>query len=186
MTRIELARQKYKPDKIKYLLVAETPPKSDSDRFFYFEDVNEQDSLFLETIKVLYPSEIKILKPKEIRKVKKIFLEKFKKDGFYLIDSLDTPFEAKYKKKKKIKLLMLGQNELLNKIKNLSDCETNVILIAIPVYDANYLFLKQNGVNIINKGPIEFPGSGGQIKYKDKIKKLIKLQGYNMDLQSCS
>jgi len=45
----QLAREKYKPEKIVYLLVAETPPRLDSNRFFYFEDVRNQDSLFLET-----------------------------------------------------------------------------------------------------------------------------------------
>lgn len=36
MDKFEIARIKYKPDVIKFLLVAETPPKSDSDRFFLF------------------------------------------------------------------------------------------------------------------------------------------------------
>jgi len=93
MNQFEKARQKFKPNKIKYLLIAETPPKSGSDRFFYFENVEKQDSLFLETMKLLYPRETELLKPKEIRKRKKEFLEKFKNDGFYLIDSLDQPFD---------------------------------------------------------------------------------------------
>lgn len=35
MDKFENARKKYKPEVIKYLLVAETPSKADPDRFFY-------------------------------------------------------------------------------------------------------------------------------------------------------
>ena len=71
MDKFEAARTKYKPETIKYLFVAETPPKTNSERFFYFENVMEQDSLFLETMKVLYPDLIENREIKEIRKNKK-------------------------------------------------------------------------------------------------------------------
>ena len=71
MNRFETARQKYRPSQIDYLLVAETPPNSDSNRFFYFENVDKQDSLFLETMKLLYPNETKFVETKEIRRRKK-------------------------------------------------------------------------------------------------------------------
>jgi hypothetical protein len=41
MNQFEIARQKYRPVIIKYLVVAETPPRSISERFFYFEDVHK-------------------------------------------------------------------------------------------------------------------------------------------------
>lgn len=78
MEKFESARLKYKPDLIRYLLIAESPPKTDSNRFFYFEDVGEQDSLFLETMKVLYPKDTSQIKTKEIRNKKATFLLKFK------------------------------------------------------------------------------------------------------------
>ena len=64
---IEKARLKYKPKKIKYLLIAETPPKSNSNRYFYYENVKEKDSLFLETMIVLYPEFVSDKSIKEIR-----------------------------------------------------------------------------------------------------------------------
>lgn len=36
----------------------------------------------------------------------------------------------------------------------------------------------QNGINVINKELIDFPGSGGQIKFRDKMINI--LTGYNM------
>lgn len=174
MNKFEQARQKYKPANIKYLLIAETPPKMNSDRFFYFENVDTQDSLFLETMKCLYPEETENVDTKSIRSNKKYFLNKFKNDGFYLIDSLDNPFETKYTGKQKEVLLREGQIELVNKIKRLCPDDTKVILIASPVFKANYLFLKTKNINILNKELIDFPGSGGQKKFKEKIKLLLK------------
>lgn len=49
--RINEARQKYKPENVNLLLVAEAP--SSLDRFFYYEDVKEKDFLFVELSKVL-------------------------------------------------------------------------------------------------------------------------------------
>ncbi|CAG5086849.1 hypothetical protein [Parvicella tangerina] len=169
MDKFNQARLKYKPTVIKYLLVAETPPKSDSNRFFYFEYVDKQDSLFLEIMKVLYPIETSSLSIKEIRLKKEEFLNRFKTDGFYLIDSLDKPFEEKYSSRQKIELIRKGQVDLLSKITKLLSSETKVILIASPVYKANIEFLKANKVPVINSEFIDFPGSGGQKKFREKM-----------------
>ncbi|AFU70148.1 hypothetical protein P700755_003535 [Psychroflexus torquis ATCC 700755] len=172
---IEQARIKYKPKKIKYLLISETPPKSNSNRFFYFENVKEQDSLFLETMKVIYPESVLGITTKEIRSIKKTFLEKFKNDGFYLIDSLNEPFEEKYSSPKKIKLIKEGQENLLKRITKLLTSETIIVLISATVFRANFEFLKENNINISNSELIDFPGSGGQNKYREKLKKAITL-----------
>jgi hypothetical protein len=41
MNRFDKARQKYKPEHIKLLFIAEAPPKLESERFFYYENVGE-------------------------------------------------------------------------------------------------------------------------------------------------
>ncbi len=64
--------------------IAEAPPKSGASRFFYFLNVLNQDSLFLETIKALYSDEVKTLNVKVLRGKKAYFLEKFKNDGIFL------------------------------------------------------------------------------------------------------
>lgn len=172
---IEQVRIKYKPDEVKYLLIAETPPKSNSNRFFYFENVKEQDSLFLETMKVIYPKSVLSITTKEIRSIKMMFLERFRNDGFYLIDSLNEPFEEKYSSSKKIKLIKEGQENLLKRIKKLSTPETIIILISATVFKANFEFLKENYINISNSELIDFPGSGGQKKFREKFKKAITM-----------
>jgi len=175
MNQFEKARLEYKPEQIKYLLVAETPPKSDSKRFFYFEDVTKQDSLFIETMKHLYPRQTEDLETKEIRRRKEEFLRRFQSDGFYLIDSLEEPFEERHSTRKKTKLISEGQTKLLRKIQLLLTPETKIILIAVPVYHANHRFLLDNGIPVLNEEPIDFPGSGGQIKFKTKMGRILNL-----------
>jgi hypothetical protein len=173
LNKFERARQKYKPKEIKFLLIAETPPKLDSNRFFYFENVDKQDSLFIEMMKLLYPEDTDQIDTKSVRSRKREFLEKFQSDGFYLIDSLDTPFERKYSSLQKKNLIANGQKELLCKIYELLNNETKVILIAAPVFNANFNFLKGNGIPVVNRELIDFPGSGGQKKFREKMKKII-------------
>lgn len=175
MNEFDRTREKYKPTTIKYLLVAETPPKQDSNRFFYFEHVPKQDSLFLETMKLLYPEQTSGVKTKDIRRNKETFLRRFQSDGFFLIDSLDEPFENRYSTNQKIRLLKAGQNQLLNKILSLKSDETKVILIASPVFHANYQYLLDNGIQVLNIESIDFPGSGGQKKFREKMGNILNL-----------
>jgi len=168
MNKFERARQKFKPKQIKILLIGETPPKKGSERFFYFPNVKTQDSLFIETIRAFYPELTQGFKTKQLRPQKKMFLIRLKKDGKYLIDSLDTPFEGETIKHK-ITLLENGQKKLLKKIKKLIDENTKIVLISKNVFSANYLFLKSNGINIINTEYIEFPIYRGRELYRRKL-----------------
>jgi len=54
LKQLESARQKYLPNNIKAIIIAEAAPDS-IDRFFYYEDVRTADYLFLGIIGVLYP-----------------------------------------------------------------------------------------------------------------------------------
>jgi hypothetical protein len=59
MSSYEDVRQKYKPDHIKFLLIAESPPpepETQSSRQFYYTDrIRKDDRLFTNTIRALYP-----------------------------------------------------------------------------------------------------------------------------------
>jgi hypothetical protein len=173
MNQFEITRLCYKPDRINYLLVAEAPPKVDSNRFFYFEDVMEQDSLYIETMKVLYPTDALTVPTIDVRLKKKNFLERFKKDGFYLIDSLIEPLEEALSPTKKIQRIRQGQQELLKTINSMVSKKTKVILVSATVYKANYEFLRKSCVDVINKELIDFPGSGRQKKYREKMTTLL-------------
>jgi len=169
----ESARQKYKPKVIKFLLIAEAPPKVESKRFFYFEDVQKYDGLFLETMKLLYPddSDIKIGNTKSIRRRKREFLERFEKEGFYLIDASNEPIKDKSKSVKR-KQIEKSLPSLIEKVKSLVSDDTKIILISATVYEVCCNRLKSEGFNVINECAIPFP-IGWQKEFREKLSKLL-------------
>lgn len=172
----EETRRKYKPEEIRTLLIAEAPPKTDSGRFFYFKDVKDKDSLFLETMKVLYPD--LFTSTKEVREMKPDFLKQFSNDGFYLIDASEVPMEDTTPR---IKIRQLREHlpSLMDKVRNLVDKETKIILISATVYKVCFEPLKNAGLNVLNEGSIDFPGLGRQKLFREKLGSVLKAHGIN-------
>ena len=150
----ETCRRKYKPERIKHLFIAEAPPEIDSKRFFYCEQVQKADYLFLETMKVLYPNGFSDIK--NLRQRKGEFLRKFQEKGFYLIDASDKPMRDKQRSKRKNKITD-SLPTLIKKINKLKGKETKIILICKTVYECCYNELRSKGFNVINKSAIPFP-----------------------------
>jgi hypothetical protein len=76
--RREREAGRYKPDKIDLLLVAEAPPTA-LDRYFYFEDVHTQDSLFRYVCRG-------VLGKEPDRNGKAVLLGEIRERGVFLID----------------------------------------------------------------------------------------------------
>ncbi len=182
---INEARLKYKPATIKCLFIAEAPP-SNEDRFFYFENVLEQDSLYLEMMKALFAEDKSdeenytmtsifdgTIPTADLRNNKEDWLNKFKNEGYYLIDSSDQPMPYGMGTTKKIRFLEGRKNSLLEKVKPLVDQRTPIVLISVPVYQAMAGMLKYNGFNVIHNEPVPFPGSGQQKVFQEKMKLII-------------
>ena len=173
-TDFESARRKYKPG-IKFLLVAEAPPREGSGRFFYFENVSTGDSLFLETMRVLYPKDYTATSVVRVRK--RQFLERFKADGFYLIDSCVSPMENSSPSRKR-QQIRHSLPSLRNKLQELATDGVKIVLISATVYEVCNDILRSEGFNVINEELIDFPGSGGQVKFRKKFGTLMNKNGW--------
>lgn len=55
LQRFAQASNRYLPDSVRLLFIAEAPPDIRVHRFFYFTGLTKGDTLFLEMMKVLYP-----------------------------------------------------------------------------------------------------------------------------------
>ena len=174
-SEFDLARAAYCPSQIKYLFVAEAPPSLGSGRFFYFPDVRTGDSLFLEMMKVLYPDYCSCAA--DIRPRKAELLERFKREGYYLIDSVDQPLKdpRPMVKRRDIQTCL---PTLIQKIHACCQEGTGVILISATVYEVCVAPLLAAGIRILNTESIDFPGSGGQRKFREKLGKLMQRAGY--------
>ncbi len=164
--RYAKARNKYKPNSIRVLLIAEAPPNN-LDRYFYFEEVKTQDSLFLEIMGVLYPEQKQVyLSSGRDAHLKAGLLETFKEDGYHLIDLSQVPGSlsgASYESC--VPPLLEGLNKLIDK-------KTPVLLIKANVYDICFAPLVTNGYAVYNSR-MPFPGSGQQRVFREKFKKAI-------------
>lgn len=171
--QLEGARLKYKPNNVKYLLIAEAPPDS-VERFFYYENVRQHDYLFLGVAQALYPNlKENYINSRRSSEIKKMILLKFKADGFYLLDLSELPLS-----------LMTGDlnsqiPSLLEKINKVADEKTKIILIKATVYDSAYQHLINEGFRNIVNVRIPFPGQGGQKLFQMKFKEALNMSGRN-------
>lgn len=173
MNRFEKAREEFRPDPIKTLFVAEAPPPVDSERFFYFERVPRGDSLFLEMMKVLFPSTF--VSAPEARKQKRRFLDKFKSDGFFLIDAVEDPLPKRAARSMKKREIRNSLPRLQAKLKVVCGPDTRIVLISRHVYDICLSPLRAQGFNVINTEMIDFPAAGRQVHFRRKLTRLLRL-----------
>lgn len=178
----ERARKKYEPARVRRLLIAEAPPRGLS-RYFYFEDVKLHDSLFNETIHSIYhqeyPSISRKIEPQglpayrmpdtlELRRRKPEFLQLFMQDGFHLIDAVATPFPSDMSSRKRERKIQSSLSCLIDKIDELADKTTEIILIKDTVYSIRGE-LNERRYNVVNKRPIHFPGGSHQPQFRKEM-----------------
>jgi hypothetical protein len=168
--RFAVARAKYKPAVVRIVLVAESPPKADSGRFFYFEDVPTGDSLFWETMKTLYPADLPPTGPPRWRK--REFLTRFTADGFYLLDAVEVPL-GKATPVVKRQRIRESMPRLIRDLRRICRPDTKIALISASVFDVCLGSLRVAGLNIVNEEMIDFPGSGCQRKFREKFGKIL-------------
>lgn len=179
---IERARTTYLPKKIKWLFIAEAPPAA-SDRFFYYRDVRSGDSLFLETMRTLYKT-AKRAPAEEIRAQKSEFLEKFQKEGCFLIDVCDVPIKKAENKNVKVRGAAHFLEDKLDALRVAGQLtgETRILLISRTVFDHCHGLLTEAGFNVVNSDVLPFPASGHQVAYRKKLSCLLRAHGYAVPL----
>lgn len=141
------AAERYKPESIDLLLVAEAPPAV-LDRYFYFTHVRDHDSLFRYVCRVLLadPS----------RDGKEQLLVALRDRGVYLIDLRETPVDDTP--------LTTYVPALIERCRKL--VPRRIVLIKATVYDAAYHQLKAAGLPVSDVR-VPFPGSGRQRQFVD-------------------
>lgn len=162
--RYAAARNRYKPAHIRLLLLAEAPP-GNLERYFYFEDVKQHDSLFLEITGILYPDRKKrYLSSGRDEALKRDLLREFAAGGFWLTTVYETPGLSEAENAAPLPGLLKRLNAI--------DKATPILLIGAPTYDTCYAPLSKAGYRVLNER-IPFPGSGQQKVFRAGFKKAI-------------
>jgi len=168
------AREKYRPSHPKVLFITEAPPTVERNRYFYYEHVRRGDSLFLETIKVLFPEEVKAFESvKQIRAEKSYFLERLQEEGYFLTNAVETPLPGKTAAARS-RIYKEGLPELIREILRVAKPKTVIVIISAVVYRAIGKELKASGFNLIQEDIIEYPNSGQQLNFRRKLKPLLR------------
>ncbi|MCW2527155.1 MAG: hypothetical protein JWM76_2015, partial [Pseudonocardiales bacterium] len=140
------AAERYRPDRIRLLLIAEAPP-ADPNRYFYFPEVNAHDSLFRHVIRSLLGVE-----PTRVNKAE--LLAQLQQQGTFLIDLKPDPVDSTS--------LNSYVPELVHRVQGLSP--ERIVLIKATVYDAAYAALAAAGLPV-SSVRVPFPASGQQTNF---------------------
>ena len=175
--RRKAARQKYRPKRIRCLLIAEAPPNDD--RYFYFEHVPESDWLFLGVMKALFPREFRGYNRDPAWKAK--LLTDFQAGGFWLLDAVDEPLMGAPTETKRRAEYLRERSDLIRRIDGLQkkgdiDLRTPIILIKANVYLAFFRPLGTAGYNVVDE-QIPFPSSGRQVEFAVKFPHALSQAG---------
>ncbi len=152
--RRDRASRKHRPAEVKLLLVAEAPPAA-LDRYFYFEDVRIQDSLFRYVVRA-------ILKRDPTRETKREDLAALRDRGVFLLDLKQEPRDDSP--------LASEVPGLIRRVKRLAP--RKVILIKTTVYDAAFADLRDAGLPVVDER-VPFPGSGQQRRFEEAFARAL-------------
>jgi hypothetical protein len=173
------ATLRYKPATVRVLFIAEAPPAFRFNRLFYFEDLRDGDTLFLEMMKTLYGSEVGFTEngfspgssAEGIRSRKSELLARFMSEGYFLIDASEEPMPDRASSSEKLALLRASVPRLIVRLREFAiDKNTPIVLIGAVTYSACAQALMNLGFNVINEAMIDHPARGGQLRFRQKLR----------------
>lgn len=146
---------------MRLLLIAEAPPSA-LGRYFYFEDVSDQDSLFRPVVRV-------VLGIEPSRSAKAAQLRQLADRGVFLIDLKTDPKRA-------------GESldgfvpDLIDRAVDLAP--DHVITIKANVCDIVQSPLRKAGLDVVRER-VPFPGSGQQRRFVETMERALRSIGWH-------
>lgn len=168
IARRENAAAKYRPKKVKLLLLGEAPP-CDTTRYFYFEEVPKHDWLYIYVCKGLF-GEAPVAK---LRAEKPAYLTRMHDRGVWLIDLAAGGMKDPTPKK----LLPLVPDAVARSRSLKPDA---MILIKSQIYDVAFQPLRDAGLKVID-ARIPFPASGQQPAFLREFRRALDVAGWDFD-----
>lgn len=175
---VTAAREEFNPkrlgESVKVLFVAEAIANSgrwDEYPYFYFKKQRPTiSSLYMQTMQAVFGDGVDYGACE-----KENYLEQFQSLGYYLLDAARCPVDKLRlsKPKRNTVIKNCAETHLIPEIRELKPAST--ILIKKNVFETLQPLLVKEGVNILNKSPIPFPGSGRQAEYRRRIRECLRL-----------
>lgn len=163
------SRRKYRPRKVRFLFIAESPPSSGG--FFYFAKTIGKDHLFRETMKALevWPRNEPMRKGID----KRAMLRRFQSMGFYLLDTCVFPVD-KLRPIERRKAVLSQTPRLVNDV--IQADPTHVLIVKSSIFTpvSNALRSARLSARVLNTGPVPFPSHGNQRTYRSLLKRALR------------
>jgi hypothetical protein len=168
-TNFGRARRKYRPHKIRFLLIAESPPSSGG--FFYFATTIGKDHLFRETMKALefWPHN----QPMRRGVDKRPMLRRFRTMGFYLLDTCLYPVD-KMRPGDRRKTVLTQTPRLVKDV--ISANPSHIFIVKSSIFNPVSQALKEPGFlpRLLNVRPVPFPSHGNQRLYRSMLRRAVR------------
>ena len=172
MSTYDTTRQQYRPSYIKVLLIAESPPPAadvqSSRQFYRSEKVRKDDRLFVNTIKALYPEAAEQTEA-ELESNKEQWLRRFQADGWYMIEALEESQSHEVTKAQRQARITEAFPRLIERIRELAEPDTKLILIKSNVFVVTVKPLREAGFTVLNVELLDYPGQYNQRAYREKL-----------------
>jgi hypothetical protein len=169
-TNFDRARRKYRPRKVKFLLIAESPPSSGG--FFYFPKTIGKDHLFRETMKALelWPKD----EPMRRGIDKRPMLRRFQSMGFYLLDTCVSPV-GKLRSTERRSAIQQQIPRLVNDV--IEAGAAHIFIVKSSIYDPVSAALRGPALwrRLLNSGPVPFPSHGNQRRYRTMLRRALSI-----------
>lgn len=158
-------------------MIAESPPPAadvQSSRHFYRSDVvRRDDRLFVNTIKALY-QDAATKTETEIEPEKEQWLRRFEQDGWYMIEALEESQVHEVTKQQRQDRIAGTLPRLLERVREIADKDTKIILIKSNVFEVAAEPLREAGFTVLNEQLLDYPGRFNQRAYREKLAAMAK------------
>ncbi len=157
-------RRRFTPEKIKLVVIAESPPASGL--YFYDPEGAVTEPLFAALLKHLGIS----------CKTKHVGLQEFQRIGWYLMDATYSPVN-KLSPRERNRKIEQDYPLLCDDLRSLTpDRSTPLVLIKVNVCRLLEQRLLDDGFNVINqRRSIRFPAMGHQNKFHEQFREVVNL-----------
>jgi hypothetical protein len=165
----EELRSAHRPEVLRFLLVAESPPDPGSSdrRFFYSPTLAAHDNLYRGVAEAVYGDEPAF----DVRR-KAAVLERLRADGYWLIDAVPTPINRRSNAARR-KAIRTAATGLVERCRELAP-KGGIIICHTVVYGETAAALRGAGVNLLHDEPIPFPLGNWRAEFVRRFRQAIR------------
>jgi len=163
----EELRERYRPERLRYLLIAESPPDSgQGERRFFYSPVLTIDNLYRAVAEAVYGGE-----GVDIRN-KPAVLERLRADGFWLIDAVEHPINN-LPSAARARTIRDAVPSLVSRCIDLSP-ERGTIICHAKVYSLAAQALRQTHVHVLHDEALPFPLGNFRTRFVEGFRRSLR------------